>query len=361
MLSAAYREKLAVDISRNAYEASTLNDLAGILPLFDKLFDTSLSILYQCNDRGDPIGVGGASEVHRIYLERYFVSDPMRDAIQRLNRKILQAARNPEWHVSLKLPLYLDHAKHHGIDDYALVKLTEAIPFNRGMVGLLLARSRKCAGFDEQDWILMARLLPPLEALVRRSARVEKLLAGHAAMEGMVDLDPRPKIAFDVHGSLLWASDRAEKLIGLRLGARRQVPQALAQAANRLGALAGKEATSGVPLPLVTFPGAKAESIRAELRLARTRSGEAFVLAELEIPDISPQLAEVAARYRLTATETQVLDLLAQGCSDQKIGRRLFVSLATVRTHVGRILSKLGVHSRVQAVLVSYGVRSEAG
>ncbi len=360
MLSATHQEKLAVDIVRTSYESSTLSDLAGILPLFDKLFDTSLSILYQCNDRGEPIGVGGAAEVHRIYLERYFVSDPMRDAIQRLNRKMLQAARNPEWHVSLKTPLYLDHAKRHGIDDYALLKLTEAIPFNRGMVGLLLARSRKQPGFTEQDWLLTARLLPALEALVRRSARVEKLLEGRSVMEGMVDLDPRPKIALDVRGSLLWVSERAEKLTGLRFGGRRPVPEVLAQAARRLGDLTGKEAASAVPLPLVTFCGQKAESIRAELRLARTRSGEAFVFAELEVPDISPQLAEVAARYRLTATETQVLDLLAQGCSDQKIGGRLFVSLATVRTHVGRILAKLGVHSRVQAALVSYGVRSEA-
>jgi DNA-binding CsgD family transcriptional regulator len=258
----------------------------------------------------------------------------------------------------LKRPIYLDHARHYGVDDYLLLRLTEAMPFKRGMVGLLLARTLRQPGFCEQDQLIIARLLPALEALVRRSARVEELLKGRSIMETMVDLDPRPKMAFDLRGALLWASERAERLMGFQRGGSHPVPELLTLAARRMGALAGKEAPAP-PIPSVTVSGQKAEPIQVELRLARTRTGAPFVIAELEVPNISPRLAEAALRFGLTPAETHVLDLLSQGLSNQQIGRRLFVSMATVRTHVGRILSKLGVNSRVQAALLAHGLKAD--
>jgi DNA-binding CsgD family transcriptional regulator len=359
MLSAIRREKLAGDILRTTFEASTLKDLSGgILPLFEKLFNTSVSILYQCNDRRELIGIGGATEVHRIYAERYFSSDPMRNAIQRLNRKILVASHCPEWKVMLKRPIYLEHAKHCGVDDYLLLRLTEAMPFNQGMVGLLLARTLRQPRFGEQEYLTAARLMPALEALVRRDARVQELVERHSILEGMIEADPRPRIAFDIRGKLIWASERAQTLMGFKSQGTQCIPEVLFAAVRRLGALAGKNASSS-PIPYVCIKGQKGEPMNVGLRLARSRTGEPFVLAELELTDISPRVAEMALRFGLTAAETHVLGLLAQGLPDQKICGRLFVSLATVRTHVARIYSKLGVNSRVQAALLAYGLKFE--
>ena len=59
--------------------------------------------------------------------------------------------------------------------------------------------------------------------------------------------------------------------------------------------------------------------------------------------------------HDLTEREREVLALLALGCENAEIGRRLFLSPSTVKNHVSRVLEKLDVENRVQAAI--YAVR----
>ncbi|CAM5248574.1 response regulator transcription factor [Streptomyces violaceorubidus] len=57
----------------------------------------------------------------------------------------------------------------------------------------------------------------------------------------------------------------------------------------------------------------------------------------------------------LTARETEVLVLIADGLTNQQIASRLQVSTATVKTHINNLFAKTGIKDRAQAVRYAYG------
>ena len=58
----------------------------------------------------------------------------------------------------------------------------------------------------------------------------------------------------------------------------------------------------------------------------------------------------------MTPREREVVELLARGHSQGQIADELFITSKTVATHIQRVLAKLGVHSRAQAVAQAYRI-----
>ena len=70
-------------------------------------------------------------------------------------------------------------------------------------------------------------------------------------------------------------------------------------------------------------------------------------------PEIGAKLADRVATTVLSEREREVLDELARGKCNREIGRSLFIAEATVKFHINRILTKLEVQDRTQAVLTA--------
>jgi DNA-binding NarL/FixJ family response regulator len=68
----------------------------------------------------------------------------------------------------------------------------------------------------------------------------------------------------------------------------------------------------------------------------------------------TPKLADQAKFDELTPREREVLELIARGLSNREIATALLVEESTIRTHVKRILMKLDLRDRVQAVIFAY-------
>jgi DNA-binding NarL/FixJ family response regulator len=70
--------------------------------------------------------------------------------------------------------------------------------------------------------------------------------------------------------------------------------------------------------------------------------------------NVRPRLVEAARLDELTGREHDVLRLMARGATNGEIAAELFVSEATVKTHVGAIFTKLGVRDRAAAIIFAF-------
>lgn len=121
----------------------------------------------------------------------------------------------------------------------------------------------------------------------------------------------------------------------------------------------------GEKLPIVFVSGERAES---EDRVAGLMIGADDYLVKPFSPDelvariqrllvrTAPAHADADNWVELTPREWEVLNLLAEGLSQNAIANELYISPKTVATHIQRILGKLGVHSRAAAVAKAFGL-----
>lgn len=81
------------------------------------------------------------------------------------------------------------------------------------------------------------------------------------------------------------------------------------------------------------------------------------LLRDPAAPDPSDERAIRSARFHLSPREAEVLDHVAQGCSNQEISQNLYIAEKTVKNHLNRIFPKLGATSRSSAMAIWRGDR----
>jgi DNA-binding CsgD family transcriptional regulator len=160
-------------------------------------------------------------------------------------------------------------------------------------------------------------------------------------------------VIWDRQLRMVWTSPQAAA--HLAVGAfRAELERAAARALSRIEGLPNAPVGCSA-LGCTRIPG----PVLAEFSSVRTQTGP-WLLAELKgYRGRCPRFAS------LSVAERRVLGLLMAGLSNREIGRELFVSLETVKTHVSRILQKLEVTSRAKAASLGrelgFGIHGETG
>jgi DNA-binding CsgD family transcriptional regulator len=364
-LNRARSLRAAVDA---ASEALRLQDLDGTAEasLRDAVGASGL-LVYHFDEQGR---VGGAAGNLLPAMARYSLDLFLEDPVQHLLLTAVDLPRILETRAHLRLDdrcfhrsaAYADFYRPYEMERLIGVRLNGASYGTPGMCGILLTRSPRQPEWSAADRALLERALPAFDAAARRATRFAEREAQRSALAAVL---PRAHAAhhliLDARGRLLWAAPGAEeRLGGAGLAA---LPDALVAAARRLAAPQRNDEghDCGRTPDAATFRVALGEGSparHAELSLARTDGGERVVAVHLEDPPPSEaaRAAGVTAlgdRCGLTRAECDVLAVLARGASNREIAATLHVSVETVKTHVQRILAKLGVASRVQAALAA--------
>ena len=168
---------------------------------------------------------------------------------------------------------------------------------------------------------------------------------------------PIPIFAIDRDMTMRWLNRASRHLVGEREGEKfttvlepASVPVAnLAFAQKIVGTIASTEYE-------VTLRALDGSLVRAEVSAVPIRGAHKIVgvFGLAEIDKQAPLARADNDDVTLTPRQAQVLQMLARGCSTEQIVDELGVTIDTVRNHIRAILRRLGVHSRLEAVIAAH-------
>lgn len=329
-----------------AAEALDLRELGRrVLPALREAFDTSVIVAYRVGADGFETAVPPGGVDPMPAYEAFAASCPLFAVKRTAAERVVVPTEVVGARTLRRSAVYEACFRPYDADHQVSVRLSEARGAALGTTGIVLARSRRCGSWSGAELRRIEHLVPILVAAHRRNERWLAAERQREALAGIAEATAGVGAVFDRRGRAVWLSDEAAARLGGHGG------EAALRAAVRRAA-AGDETELELPAT------AGGDRLRLILSPGRARSGEVVVLARLHEPPVDPARVRAnAARLGLTPAEIDVAEALARGLSNPEIAAELGITRGTVRTHLAHVYAKLGVHSRVRAVLALTGGR----
>lgn len=341
----------AVDALRNALaEVLTLDDLArASLAALEAATGASRALLYAYDHAGAPRLVAGTLLTDApAYTPTLFAADPLHPYMRGVAPRRLLLRPDPDVHARVhRSPTYADFYRTVDADHYLGIWPTGRAYGSPGMFGVFLARSRRQGPFDDATLGALTALEPDLRAMSRRVARVAALERDRALFAALGQ-SAGGVLVWRLDGAVLHAAADVDALL-------REVdatPSSLWSRLARPFASRWRRAPAGrAPASAERVLDGRTADVRVALSIRAGGVAEPVVVAVVgRVPRGVDRVAT------LTPAERRVLRLLSTGARNRELADRLDVSLDTVKTHVKRVLAKLGVRSRAEAALVGAAV-----
>ena len=348
----AERERWVLKALHGALEADTASDHAErVLPHLARAFDANLISAYEVTERGleghVPKGIPDPYPVYCPVMHR----DPYQALKLRLNPRVAIVSDAIEPKLLRRSQVVHEVYSLFDADRHLVVRTSK---FSYGQVGcaaILLSRSRKQRPWQREDVADLERLMPLFVAVDQRNRSLRELTRDHRVLQDAAGAlsGAESVLLFDRQARLAWVSPRAARELGIRV--TDELPAVLMEAVVRVVALDDAlEGAAAAKLEVRVPVGAG--FVRASLfRYRSSATEERFVLVRFDARPGLGETAKAADRFGLSKCERGVLEQVSAGLSNAEIGKQLFVSVETVRTHLKHIYRKLGVHSRMQAAL----------
>jgi DNA-binding CsgD family transcriptional regulator len=336
-------------LERELAGVMTLADAIGqVLEGFRRLVGAAGATVFSFDHQGTPAARGGSLEQSmQNYTPEFFAADTLQAFNRRVSRNtFLNFGAGFDWGQWVRSGVYADFYRRHDIGCLCGV-LPTGLPYgSSGMFGLLLVTPTLSQPFRETDYDKLRHFEAPLRSAARRIVRFQKLNQDCDMLRQLLERQQGSFVLWDPEGRLVCVSSRAQLL--LAEGLHRSDLEPVARLALRQLQKADPAASQRVLGRPQRLTSGRGSPLLVEFSWIAGSDQRRWLLAELE--ECADERARLAG---LTGAETRVLRLLVRGLANREIGELLDVSNETVKTHVKRILAKLGVNSRAKAANIA--------
>lgn len=336
---AEWKSQAATAIDQIAGQASAQSLVTDLFSALRRWIPTRTGMLYRYEETGEFCPLQGTFSEKLRQTDPQLMqpeNDPSHELMRRLSPRprVVRATTHETVDRFRKSAAYHDLYRPLDIEHIVCVWINGRRPAEPGMLGMMLARNEEQGPFTDDQVNLLREALPLLTMASERSV-------------GSVHEQPVIEVGHD--GEVLRIGAPAEKRLARVAIKPSELLTRLAGPIRRwreLGATAGASmrGSRGRLFQLVEKRG---ESLFVEVLESSTGLSLRLIPKE-----DAHHLSELRHRHGLTPTEIAVLQALSLGLSNVETAAYLCVSTETVKTHVRRLLNKLGLSSRLQAGLM---------